>query len=198
MQNDINEYLTREQMSLTDWEKLLLIGWDRVGDYFFHRRFDYYSIPFIGNDVVVSMQLMPMRYRLFPNFSFTKSQRINMRLNNDLVQIYRPATITDEKLELFDLWYAQRFNKLASLETWISDKEKPFSMYELCLYKYDRLVGCSFLQLFGEHRFLFEVIFDVAVEFVDLAFFDFERVVGNTFQEFAIMTDHQKSAFEIR
>ena len=147
MQNDINEYLTRELMSLTDWEKLLLIGWDRVGDYFFHRRFDYYSIPFIGNDVVVSMQLMPMRYRLFPNFSFTKSQRINMRLNNDLVQIYRPATITDEKLELFDLWYAQRFNKLASLETWISDKEKPFSMYELCLYKYDRLVGCSFFDI---------------------------------------------------
>lgn len=147
MQNDINEFLIRDKLSLTDWEKLLLNGWDRVGEHFFHRRFDYYSIPFVGDDVIVSMQLLPLRYRLFPNFSFTKSQRGNIRRNDDLVKIYRPAVITDEKLALFDAWYAQRFNRVANIETWVSGNQKPFPMYELCLYKLDRLVACSFFDI---------------------------------------------------
>lgn len=147
MQNDINEFLKRDILPLIDWEKLLLIGWDRVGESFFRRRFDYYSVPFVGEDVLISMQLMPLRYKLFSGFTFSKSQRMNLQRNSDLVQVFRPAIITDEKLALFDAWYAQRFNRVSSIYTWVSDEQKPFPMYELCLYKYDRLVGCSFFDI---------------------------------------------------
>lgn len=70
-----------------------------------------------------------------------------MRRNDDLIKVIRPAVITDEKLELFDAWYAQRFNRVADLSTWISDGKKPFQMFELCLYKYDQLVACSFFDI---------------------------------------------------
>ena len=147
MTNDINEKLQREQLSLTDWEKLLLSGWDRVGENFFRRRFDYYTVPFVFENVVMTMQLMPLRYRLFNNFEFTKSQRMIIRRNADLVRVYRPAVITEEKIALFDKWYAHRFNRLASLYSWVSDNYKPFPMYEVCLYKYDKLVACSFFDI---------------------------------------------------
>ena len=147
MLHNINERMYREELSLTDWESLLLDGWDRVGTGFFRRRFDYYAIPFGEEEVIMSMQLMPLRYRLSANFEFSKSQRINLRRNNDLVKVYRPAIITDEKLELFDKWYEHRFSRLESLYSWVSDQGSPFPMYELCLYKYDRLIACSFFDI---------------------------------------------------
>ncbi len=147
MLHDINEILNREKLSLTDWEQLLLDGWDRVGENFFRRRFDYYTIPFVFEEIRVSMQLMPLRYKLYAGFEFSKSQRINIRRNSDLVKVYRPAIITDEKVALFDKWYAHRFRMAASLETWIGDGQTPFPMYEVCLYKYDRLIACSFFDV---------------------------------------------------
>ena len=160
MLHDINESLDRHQLSLTDWEKLLLDGWDRVGENFFRRRFDYYTIPFIGEDVVVSMQLMPLRYKLFSDFQFTKSQRAVIRKNDDLVKVYRPAIITEEKIALFDQWYAHRFNMAASLQTWVSDNHKPFPMYEVCLYKLDRLVACSFFDITANLQYSTTAFYD--------------------------------------
>jgi arginine-tRNA-protein transferase len=93
------------------------------------------------------MQLMPVRYKLNSQFQFSKSQQKILRRNADLVQVFRPAKITDDKLQLFDEWYAHRFQRLASLTTWVSDAEKPFPMYELCLYRYDRLIACSFFDV---------------------------------------------------
>lgn len=147
MVQDINEILKRNQLSLTDWEKLLLGGWDRVGENFFRRRYDYYAIPFGEEEVIMSMQLMPLRYKLYSGFQFSKSQRANIRRNDDLVKIYRPAIITEEKIELFDKWYAHRFNRIESLYTWVSDNHNPFPMYELSLYKLDKLVACSFFDI---------------------------------------------------
>ena len=141
MVNDINEVLNRNQLSLTDWEKLLLSGWDRVGESFFRRRFDYYTIPFGDEEVIMSMQLLPLRYRLFSGFQFSKSQRQIIHRNRDLVKVYRPAIITEEKIALFDKWYLHRFGRYASLYTWVSDNGLPFPMYELCLYDYDKLVA---------------------------------------------------------
>jgi arginyl-tRNA--protein-N-Asp/Glu arginylyltransferase len=160
MLQDTNESLDRHELSLKDWEQLLLDGWDRVGENFFRRRFDYYTIPFLGEDVTLSMQLMPLRYKLVSDFQFTKSQRIIMRKNDDLVKIYRPAVITEEKIALFDKWYAQRFNLSASLHTWVSDKQTPFPMYEVCLYKYDRLVACSFFDITSNLQYSTTAFYD--------------------------------------
>ena len=73
MQLDINENLERDEMSLSDWESLLTSGWDRVGHYFFHRRFDIFQTLF--EDAVIAYELMPLRYNL-QGFTFSKSQRI--------------------------------------------------------------------------------------------------------------------------
>ena len=43
MQKDVNQYMDREEMSLADWDSLLSLGWDRVGNFFFHRRYDMFQ-----------------------------------------------------------------------------------------------------------------------------------------------------------
>ncbi len=144
MQTDINEYLDRDMMSLTDWEDLLLSGWDRVGSFFFHRRFDVFRTMF--EDTYITYQLMPLRYNLH-NFTFTKSQRKIQRQNEDLKRIYRPTVIDDEKLELFDNWYLTRFYTEGSIFTWVSDNEKPFPTHEVSIYKDDKLIACSFFDI---------------------------------------------------
>ncbi len=160
MTNDINEKLYRDHLSLTDWEKLLLNGWDRVGENFFRRRFDYYTVPYVFDEEVMTMQLMPIRYRLSNDFIFKKSQRMVMRHNSDLVKVIRPAVITDEKIALFDAWYAHRFNRFASIYSWVSDQHKPFPMYELCIYKLDALVACSFFDITPHSQYSTAAFYD--------------------------------------
>ncbi|MBL7814518.1 MAG: hypothetical protein JNL70_05885 [Saprospiraceae bacterium] len=147
MVQDFNQRLDRERMSLIDWEQLLLDGWDRVGENFFRRRFEYILTIQNGVEIISPLELMPLRYKLSPQFDFTKSQRINLRRNDDLVKIIRPAHITWEKLELFDQWYINRFNRFADLYVWVSDNGTPFPMHELCLYKHDKLIACSFFDV---------------------------------------------------
>ena len=61
-----------------------------------------------------------------------------------MLRIYRPSRIDDEKLSLFDEWYASRFYTEGSIFTWVTGTEKPFPTMEVCLYKHDKLVACSF------------------------------------------------------
>jgi leucyl-tRNA---protein transferase len=144
MNNNINEHFEREEMSLTDWDTLLAAGWDRVGGYFFRRRYDHFSVPFLGQDVQVTTQLMPLRYRLWSYFEWSKSQRIVQRRNKDLRLVIRPAVIDDEKLNLFDGWYLARFKRESTIFTWVSGVAKPFPTFEVSMYKLDKLVACSF------------------------------------------------------
>ena len=145
MDNNINEHFDREEMSLTDWDTLLSSGWDRVGGYFFRRRLDHFGIPFLGEEVKVSMQLMPLRYRLWTPFEWSKSQRIVQRRNKDLRIVVRPAVIDEEKLTLFDQWYLARFKREAAIFTWISGIAKPFPTFEVAMYKMDKLIASTLL-----------------------------------------------------
>jgi leucyl-tRNA---protein transferase len=147
MNNNINEYFEREEMSLTDWDTLLESGWDRIGGYFFRRRFDNFSLPFLGEHIQVTTQLMPLRYRLFGPFEFSKSQRIIQRKNSDLRRVFRPAFIDEEKLKLFDRWYEVRFKREAAIFTWVSGIDKPFPTYEVSMYHLDKLIACSFFDI---------------------------------------------------
>lgn len=144
MQNDVNEFLERDEMSLSDWEHLLSSGWDRVGQFFFHRRYDLFQSVLDEN--LIALELMPMRYAL-NGFTFSKSQRIIKKKNADLERIYRPAFIDDEKLQMFEKWYENRFFTMGSIYTWVSGNDKPFPTYEVCLYKHKKLVACSFFDI---------------------------------------------------
>jgi leucyl-tRNA---protein transferase len=141
---NINEHFEREEMTLTDWDTLLAAGWDRVGGCFFRRRYDHFSVPFLGQDVQVTTQLMPLRYRLWSYFEWSKSQRIVQRRNKDLRIVVRPALIDDEKLNMFDTWYLARFKRESTIFTWVSGVAKPFPTFEVSMYKFDKLVACSF------------------------------------------------------
>ena len=146
MDNAPNEQFDREYLSLTDWETLLRAGWDRVGQHFFHRRFDYFEMPFLTETVITQLELMPLRYKL-TGFAFTKSQRAVLKRNADLTCIYRPTKLTEEKLALFNKWYFARFGFNSSLFTWVSPENKPFPTYEVCYYKGDKLIACSFFDI---------------------------------------------------
>lgn len=144
MHNDVNEFLEREEMSLKDWEHLLSSGWDRVGQYFFHRRYDLFQSVLTEN--LIAFELMPLRYGL-EDFTFSKSQRIIKKRNADLKRIYRPSFVDTEKLELFDKWYNSRFHSFGSIFTWVSGNDLPFPTFEVALYKEDKLIACSFFDI---------------------------------------------------
>lgn len=144
MFNNVNLYLDQAEMPLTDWEFLLSSGWDRIGTHFFHKRYDTFNI---FDDWASQTQLMPLRYRLDSDFKFSKSQRLIQKHNADLRCVYRPSNISDEKLILFDQWYLERFKRYSTIFTWISGSDLPFPTHEVCLYKHDKLVGCSFFDI---------------------------------------------------
>ncbi len=144
MFNNINKYIDQAEMPLTDWELLLSAGWDRIGTHFFHRRYDNFNI---FDDWSSLTQLMPLRYRLSPDFQFSNSQQIIQKHNADLTHVFRPSKLDDEKFRLFDDWYLERFNRYSTIFTWVSGTDLPFPTYEVCLYKKDKLVACSFFDI---------------------------------------------------
>jgi leucyl-tRNA---protein transferase len=149
MNFDVNEYFEREEISLDTWEMLLLNGWDRVGNVFFRRRYAYTPLgEFIDDrEIYWRKELMPLRYELSDNFQFSKSQRMLQRRNADLCCVARPAFIDEEKWMLFERWYAARFKIEASIFSWVSGTDKPFPTFEICIYKADKLVACSFFDV---------------------------------------------------
>jgi arginyl-tRNA--protein-N-Asp/Glu arginylyltransferase len=157
----INHFFDREIMSSLDWETLLLAGWDRVGDHFFHRQFDQFIYHY-SNGVSISKleELMPLRYRLNENFVFSKSQQKNIRQNADLTRIYQPAKLTDEKLNLFDEWYLHRFQKTENLAIWASDNQKPLPIYECSLFYLDKLIACSFFDITKNCQYSLTAFYD--------------------------------------
>lgn len=154
-----NEDFYREQLALFDWEQLLNTGWDRVGDYFFHRRYDFTEIPFLNESIFIRAELLPLRYNL-SHFSFSKSQRNVLKRNADLTRVYQPIDITDEKLALFDRWYRFRFGCESSIFTWVSNENKPFPTHEVSFYKKDKLVACSFYDSTPNFQYSTTAIFD--------------------------------------
>jgi leucyl-tRNA---protein transferase len=91
----------------------------------------------------------PTRYRL-PEFTMSKSFRRIYRKNRELKTIIRPFRITEKKVKLHDRFHILRFREFPS-ET-LQTKYKypslsPAPIYEICVYKQDKLIACSIFQL---------------------------------------------------
>lgn len=161
MDTSPNVQIDRETMSLADWEKLLKSGWDRVGQHFFHRRHDFFQVGFGDEPLFIQHELMPLRYKL-SGFSFTKSQRDVLKKNADLTCVFGPTELNDEKLALFDRWYFGRFGFSSSIFTWVSPENRPFPTHEVCFYKNEKLVACSFFDITKTCQYSTTAMYDPA------------------------------------
>jgi leucyl-tRNA---protein transferase len=140
-----NDKFATHRMSLSDWEQKLSEGWDRVGFSFYRTRFEYlqnFSAGYLP--LWRKCELMPLRFRLDDTFSFSKSQQNNQKRNKDLRRVYGTATITDEKVALFNAWYTARFGLENVIQQWVSGVNKPFPSKECCVYDKDKLIACSY------------------------------------------------------
>lgn len=139
--NRVSDMYITESMSLKLWEEMLAKGWRHNGKLIFRTSHDIDENATL-NDII------PLRYDL-KNFLFTKSQRKIFNKNQDLTHIFRPVKIDEEKHELFAQHVERfRFNKPHSIFNFISeDLNKPFKTWELCVYKDEKLIACSFLDI---------------------------------------------------
>ncbi len=139
--NVINDVFFADKLSLQKWDEMLARGWRHNGLMVFRLSLD---IDDNGNFCAV----IPLRYGL-KDFEFSKSQRIILKRNQDLTHVFRPAKIDHEKHDLFFNHVVKyRKNHPDSLFDFISaDPKRPFKTWELCVYKGDKLVACSFMDV---------------------------------------------------
>lgn len=90
----INESHFVERVSPTELDHILAAGWRHFGNYFFK-----YNLGFYQNDIRL---VTPLRIDL-KNFTFSKSQRRNLKRNADLHLRFAPLQITSDSIELFEL-----------------------------------------------------------------------------------------------
>jgi arginyl-tRNA--protein-N-Asp/Glu arginylyltransferase len=125
-----------EEMIEDFWEK----GW--IAGYCDFHRSNYES--FEGR----YYKAFPTRYRI-PEFKFTKSLRRVLNKNRDLKSVIRPLRITPEKSNLFDTYNFLRHGQpphKSLLETFKYFSNDVSKKMELCVFKGDRLVACSFFE----------------------------------------------------
>jgi hypothetical protein len=78
-----SEYLKTEyieQLTPIDWENMVLAAWERVGVSFFRRQ----RRPVFKAGNIHFYDIMPLRFRLSPDFQFSKSQKNIKKRNEDL------------------------------------------------------------------------------------------------------------------
>ena len=84
-----------------------------------------------------------------------------LKKNADLTCIYGPTQLNDEKLALFDRWYFHRFGFHSSIFTWVSPENRPFPTQEVCFYKNEKLIACSFFDLTKNCQYSTTAMFDL-------------------------------------
>jgi leucyl-tRNA---protein transferase len=137
----INDVFYADKLSLQKWDNMLARGWRHNGLMVFRISIDFDDN---GNQCAV----IPLRYDL-KDFELSKSQRIIFKRNQDLTHVIRPTKIDDEKHDLFFKHVVKyRSHPPESLYDFISiDPKRPFKTWELCVYKGDKLVACSFMDV---------------------------------------------------
>lgn len=138
---NIREVFSSDNVSLTDWETMLALGWRHNGMHFFRVSSDYDE-----NDI--KLDILPIRYRLSA-FDMSKSQRKVWRKNLDLTYRLVPLSIRDEMHFLFDQ-HTQRFkyNVPYSIYDFVSpEPNAPFPTFQFEVYKLDKLVACTFVDI---------------------------------------------------
>jgi leucyl-tRNA---protein transferase len=140
----INEDFHRAQASPEEMDALWAEGFRHFGTYFFRYNLGFYDRELRG--------VFPLRIRL-ADFSFSKSQRRVLRRNRDLRAIIRPASIDEEKHQLFAR-HKTRFRENApnSIEDFLSPTPArvPCEGLEAAVYENEKLVAVSFFDVGAE------------------------------------------------
>jgi leucyl-tRNA---protein transferase len=141
LQVHIRDSFSSGFVPLADWEKLLAEGWRHNGMHFFRISTDY-------DENNMRLDVMPIRYRL-SQFQMSKSQRKIWRKNQDLTYKLQPLSISDDMHFLFDQ-HTQRFkyNVPYSVFDFVSpEPNAPFPTFQFEIYKKDKLIACTFIDL---------------------------------------------------
>jgi leucyl-tRNA---protein transferase len=139
--NSVHEMFVAESLTLKQWDEMLAQGWRHNGKMMFRN-----SQDFDENDNLC--KVIPLRYRL-KNLEFTKSQRKIFNKNKDLRHEIHPLSIDDDKHALF-FKHSARFKHNRPLSIWdfIShEMGRPFKTWELRVFKDDKLIACSFIDI---------------------------------------------------
>lgn len=137
----INEEFFATHVDARLFDELLAVGWRHFGEYFY--RYD------VGTCFGETRRVLPLRVKI-PDFSFSKSQRRNLRQNADLSVAAVPTVVTDEINDLFHR-HSQRFKQGRPVDvyTFLSRQPDNVPVENLCVEaRLDgRLVAASFLDL---------------------------------------------------
>ncbi len=130
------DFVLPEQM-----DSLWANGWRHFGTHFFR-----YNVGFLKDELRF---VMPLRIDLARTF-FSKSQRRNLKRNDDLQVVIRPIEITSGSLDLFEQ-HKTRFTRGVpdSIYNFISRQpaDSPCEAKELSVYLDERLIAASYFDL---------------------------------------------------
>ena len=137
----MNEYFFYDEVSPAQMDTLWANGWRHFGSYFFR----YSSTQQEG----LAFSVLPLRLRLNA-FAASRSQTRTLKRNADLEVRIVPAYVDAEVEALFER-HKTRFshNVPESVYNFVSPQPAtvPCACMSLCLFKVDRLVGISYLDV---------------------------------------------------
>ncbi len=137
----INEEFYADAVTAEQLDLLLADAWRHFGTHFFR-----YSLGIFREEI---RRVIPLRIRL-ADFQLSKSQRRNLRNNNDLRVEIRPIKITPESNDLFHR-HKQRFDHgvPSSIYDFLSFEPAvvPCEAREIAVYDDDRLVAVSYFDI---------------------------------------------------
>ena len=137
----INEEFYADRLLPEQMDSLWANGWRHFGTHFFR-----YNVGLLIDDVRF---VLPLRIRL-ENFTFSKSQRRVLRLNQDLDVTIRPITIDEQSKNLFDR-HKTRFNHGVpeSIYNFISTEPdvSPCEAKEIRVSQNDQLLAVSYFDV---------------------------------------------------
>lgn len=141
MHSAINEYFFYNHVTAEAMDQLWEQGWRHFGRYFFR----YSKL----NQVAQTYHVLALRIRL-SHFSLQKSHKRILKRNRDLRVVLKPAFVNDEAIALFEE-HKKRFseNIPESLYVFVSKQPDsvPCNCLSLCVYKEDKLIAMSFLDV---------------------------------------------------
>ena len=137
----INDEFYADRLLPEQMDSLWANGWRHFGTHFFR-----YNVGLLIDDVRF---VLPLRIRL-ENFTFSKSQRRVLRLNEDLDVTIQPITIDEQSKNLFDR-HKTRFNHGVpeSIYNFISTEPdvSPCEAKEIRVSQNDQLLAVSYFDV---------------------------------------------------
>ena len=137
----INQEFVASEVSGAELDALLAESWRHFGERFFR-----YNLGIYRDEVRL---VVPLRIRL-ADFLFSKSQRRNIRRNEDLNTVIRPALVTAEVEELFHRHKARFDHGIPdSIFEFVSREPStiPCEGKQVAVYDGDKLVAASYFDV---------------------------------------------------